>query len=461
MLIFPYANGCSALLGLLLISTTAAGQPIIDVPLPNGNFAAGLDGWQVQTSPADATPAGEVTVVAGAAQLSKRGAFYVGLQQSFAAPEGLRALRFRIVQEPVFSSSGSFIPEAFEAHVMRAGAGNAAFAWRAGATSSINAGAVPAGAPPSLGAGTTYVNGEVRIPLDGIAAGTSLTFVAAFIGAGADQSGSVRIDDVLLEVQGEPPAEPYSIGSCTVFWNGFEDGFPAPPGPACYIGQVNDTGIGVCADGTTAGYGIACPVADLPGQDAEAGRDALAAADLLGKRGSGRAGFDYTKLDDDGRALPDDAEDWACVVDNVTGLVWERKRDDPADLRHHGHTYSWFEPDVEINGGHPGTPDGGSCQGSACDTLAYVQAVNAEGMCGANIWRLPTRGELMTLIDNGSLDPAIDSSLFPTTPAAAFWSATPLARDGSAAWVVLFGDGSVAVEPASAGHRVRLVRTLP
>ena len=45
----------------------------------------------------------------------------------------------------------------------------------------------------------------------------------------------------------------------------------------------------------------------------------------------------FTKLDDHGNDLPDDAEDWLMVRDNVTGLIWEVKqaKDDIQD-----YTYS-------------------------------------------------------------------------------------------------------------------------
>jgi len=114
--------------------------------------------------------------------------------------------------------------------------------------------------------------------------------------------------------------------------------------PRCAAGQVGDTGITECA-GSPDGL---CPVVDLPGQDADEGRDALARDGLLLKLGEGPAGFDYTKLDPDGEELPDDAASWSCVRDNFTGLVWEVKVDDPSDPGHQDHTFTWYEPDVTL-----------------------------------------------------------------------------------------------------------------
>ena len=54
----------------------------------------------------------------------------------------------------------------------------------------------------------------------------------------------------------------------------------------------------------------------------------------LPKTGAGAAGFDYTKIANDGSELPADAPlgsaagEWACTRDNATGLVWEVKTDD-------------------------------------------------------------------------------------------------------------------------------------
>ena len=33
----------------------------------------------------------------------------------------------------------------------------------------------------------------------------------------------------------------------------------------------------------------------------------------------------YTKLDENGNALPDNSTSWVTVLDNVTGLIWEMK----------------------------------------------------------------------------------------------------------------------------------------
>lgn len=119
----------------------------------------------------------------------------------------------------------------------------------------------------------------------------------------------------------------------------------------------NDTGIDTC--GSSDNNSLPCPVRGFPDQDGDRGRDALAHAGLLTKVGAGAAGFDFTKLDAAGQSLPASAASWDCVADNVTGLVWEVKRDQPGHLRHALNYHSWYDPDPAGNGGHAVQADSG------------------------------------------------------------------------------------------------------
>ncbi len=67
----------------------------------------------------------------------------------------------------------------------------------------------------------------------------------------------------------------------------------------------------------------------------------------------------------------------------------------------------------------------------------------AEKACAAlgEGWRLPTRVELLSLVDDTRADPAIDTERFPDTKSAAYWTSTPFASDSSYAWFVSFYDG--------------------
>ena len=236
------------------------------------------------------------------------------------------------------------------------------------------------------------------------------------------------------------------------------------PPPTTATGKLNDTGITRCADGNN--NKLDCPVTDYEGQDAEYGRDAQAKAGTLEKVGGGNAGFDFTKLDANGNDLPESATAWSCVRDNHTGLIWEVKTDD-GGLHDKKDRYNWYNPDSNNNGGHPGyqNDDGDICYGydanneaSYCNTHAYVERVNTQSLCGASDWRLPTRLELMGIVDNGTYYPAIDTRYFPQIQPHSFWSSSPDADYSDYAWCVSFSNGYVYGGPKSSGSHVRLVR---
>ena len=226
--------------------------------------------------------------------------------------------------------------------------------------------------------------------------------------------------------------------------------FCQTPSPLAGL-PLNDTGIDWCASETE--NVLPCPVDGFPEQDGEIGRDETRDIDR-----NGHAGFSFTKLDANGNALPASATDWSCVRDNVTGLTWEVKTVDDG-LRNMHWTYSWYNPDPATNGGDAGTPDGGNCVGGIdCDTDAYVQAVNELDLCDARDWRLPRRSELISIVNYGRSEPAIDTHYFPETPLGSYWSSSPDANHSDSAWYVFFGVGYVYYGNKDDAAYVRLVR---
>lgn len=229
-----------------------------------------------------------------------------------------------------------------------------------------------------------------------------------------------------------------------------------------------DNGSNVMAVCTTANSGDG---ATYPRQDGRFGRDAKASAGTLVKVGGGAAGFDYSKIANDGSdlgagvglTLGTNATDWACTRDNITGLTWEVKVNDVTHLRDKGWTYTWYNSDNATNGGAPGTVSGGSCLATGrCDTEKFVADVNSSALCGFNTgWRLPTQRELFTLAHLGAENPSIDSTYFPNTKNLDYWSATPSAvYSPSGVWTVVFNSGNWGVQGKSIGGwvYVRLVR---
>ena len=150
--------------------------------------------------------------------------------------------------------------------------------------------------------------------------------------------------------------------------------------------------------------------------------------------------------------------DAACVLDQKTNLVWERKTAD--GLRAAAHTYIALARRGSTVTAHC---DAGDAQ--ACTTSNYVGQVNAAQLCGANDWRLPTEAELQTLLDfsapqAGRQQAAADMAAFPDMQRSFYWTATSYRAGGVLA--VWFDEThqdlpSTSLEPSRAGA-VRLVR---
>jgi hypothetical protein len=190
--------------------------------------------------------------------------------------------------------------------------------------------------------------------------------------------------------------------------------------------RFNDTGITQCGDGL---FNVACPLAALPGQDGQHGRDVL-----LNDDSDGHAGFSFTKIAATGESLPASATAWACVLDNVTGLMWEVKTDD-GGLRDKDALYTNYSAAYNPSGKF----------GAATDAAGLARAVNAEGLCGIKDWRLPTVDELHGIADYSHPlpGPAIDAAFFPNTANAFHWTASPHARRAVRGWGISFDDGRV------------------
>jgi hypothetical protein len=171
----------------------------------------------------------------------------------------------------------------------------------------------------------------------------------------------------------------------------------------------------------------------------------------------------YTKIANNGSVLPDDAKlgtapnDWACTQDNKTGLIWEIKTMD-GGLRDAHNVYSWYKPgsDADIQNGN-------FCKkGIDCNTAGFVNAVNEQGLCGSNIWRLPTENELLSILSRFTLSPdsatnsPISPTYFPNTTPIFLWTSNPNDSNNSRgmAWFVYF---SSHVGDANYGNGIRLV----
>lgn len=236
---------------------------------------------------------------------------------------------------------------------------------------------------------------------------------------------------------------------------------------------LNDTGVTRCADQLN--QDLPCPVVTHGSQDAENGRD-LTAND----NSDGNAGFDFTKLDTNGQVLGASAISWNCVLDDVTGLVWEVKTavveprtdedNDAFNLRANTNTFTWYGASRPMASGDRGVENGGTCYGvDSCDTAGYVNAINAIALCGFTDWRLPTRAELRSIVDFSQNEPGpmLDEDYFPNAMNPDqinglhtdwYWTSQTAAGYARYGWAVNFNYGGDNQMNKHSAQHVRLVR---
>jgi hypothetical protein len=112
------------------------------------------------------------------------------------------------------------------------------------------------------------------------------------------------------------------------------------------------------------------------------------------------------------------------VTDNVTGLVWQK---------------------------------GSSATQMDWDDAWDYCTDNSAGLPGTG-WRLPSIGELMSIVYYGTYNPAINGTAFTGTNASHYWSATTYANSSGYAWYVNFYRGLVYFNVKSGTLYVRCVR---
>ncbi|ALU41826.1 Lcl C-terminal domain-containing protein [Pseudoalteromonas rubra] len=135
----------------------------------------------------------------------------------------------------------------------------------------------------------------------------------------------------------------------------------------------------------------------------------------------------FVKLDQSGHPLSPWQGPWSCVLDTQKDLVWEVKTD--SENIHDGYwTYSWYlSADETIQSQARGEANLGDCyfESSRCDTQDLINRARQTALCGLTHWRLPTSGELSSLLQNparpGHVHIAQD--FFPHMKHGDYWSA--------------------------------------
>ena len=145
-------------------------------------------------------------------------------------------------------------------------------------------------------------------------------------------------------------------------------------------------------------------------QDCAHGRDQLQAQGLLVRQGSGFKGFDLSQSD-------------GCIIDNVTGLHWQR----------HGASINKLQ--------------------LGADWQSYIDVANSSAICGYSDWRVPSTNELLSLVDFGS--GSMQEIWFADAAAAPYWSGERNAQGA----VYAVGAGGIILSVAEDFNGLRLVRS--
>ena len=198
---------------------------------------------------------------------------------------------------------------------------------------------------------------------------------------------------------------------------------------------LNDTGVVDC-DANNGGT--------LINEDCEAGRDFNTTTN---SDDDGHAGFSFTRLNSDGTNYTESGtysdKPWFCVLDNVTGLIWEVKDiTTDGDIRDTDTQYTWYS-----------STDTGSSTGTAGDgtnfnTEEFITEVNSLALCSQSNWRLPTASELLSITNYSVVinesTAAVDSNYFANMQGegAYYWTNT-LNRDTSSGDLWLYSNGSI------------------
>jgi len=98
------------------------------------------------------------------------------------------------------------------------------------------------------------------------------------------------------------------------------------------------------------------------------------------------------------------------------------------------------------------SPDGDACSWQDAQRYCSELALAGGG------WRLPSKEELQSIVDDERDEPAIDLTAFPDAQPDVFWSSSSVDGSPELAWYVFFSHGSANFSAPRSTFRVRCVR---
>jgi PKD repeat protein len=137
-------------------------------------------------------------------------------------------------------------------------------------------------------------------------------------------------------------------------------------------------------------------------QDGMTGRDADPSTNTVI---DGALGFSFTKIGASGEVLPTNAQQWNCIKDNVTGLIWEAKfnatNNNSNDLHTVARRLTHYDSTAANQLGAGAAPTQALID-ALSNSIGFKNAVNAEALCGATDWRIPESTELLSIFSSDS-----------------------------------------------------------